>query len=139
MKLFVDTGAWFALQARTDANHSKAVKFLERFKSAAVTFYVTDYIVDETVTLLRMKASHHQAQVFLDFLKDSRHLVRSHVGAELLSQAEEIFRKYKDKDFSFTDCVSFAYMDELELQDVFTFDHNFHQYGKRVHPQISAD
>jgi len=44
------------------------------------------------------------------------------------------FRKYSEKRWSYTDCVSFAYMDEIGLEDAFTFDRNFAQYGKRVHP-----
>ncbi len=48
--------------------------------------------------------------------------------------AEALFRRFHDKRRSFTDCVSFAVMDSLELDTAFTFDRNFEQYGKRRVP-----
>ncbi|MDA2935418.1 DNA-binding protein, partial [Acidobacteria bacterium AH-259-D05] len=89
---------------------------------------------DETVTLLRFKVSHSQALVFLDFVGKSVNVTQVQVTDELVAQAEEIFRTYKDKRWSFTDCVSFAFMDEMELKDAFSFDQNFAQYGKTLHP-----
>lgn len=65
MKLFVDTSAWFALNDRRDRHHAEATRFLESFKSEPVLFSTTDYIVDETVTLLRYKISHREALAFL--------------------------------------------------------------------------
>ena len=91
-------------------------------------------VVDETVTLLRFKVSHSQALLFLDFLAQSAHVARVRVTSELVGQAEEIFRTYTDKRWSFTDCVSFAFMDELGLEEAFCFDQNFAQYGKILCP-----
>lgn len=134
MKLFVDTGAWFALNSRSDENHRTAAGFVRRFKKEPVLFYTTDYVVDETVTLLRFKLSHSQALVFLDFLTESSHVARVQVSSELVGRAEGIFRTYRDKLWSFTDCVSFAFMDELGLEEAFSFDQNFAQYGKILYP-----
>ena len=134
MKLFVDTGAWFALNSRSDENHRTAAGFVRRFKKEPVLFYTTDYVVDETVTLLRFKVSHSQALVFLDFLTESSHVARVQVSSELVGRAEGIFRTYRDKLWSFTDCVSFAFMDELGLEEAFSFDQNFTQYGKILYP-----
>ena len=134
MRLFVDTGAWFALNSRNDENHHTAAGFVRRFKKEPVLFYTTDYVVDETVTLLRFKVSHSQALLFLDFLAKSAHVARVRVTSELVGQAEEIFRTYTDKRWSFTDCVSFAFMDELGLEEAFCFDQNFAQYGKILCP-----
>jgi len=39
------------------------------------------------------------------------------------------FRKHGDKQWSFTDCVSFAVMRELRIRDAFTTDHHFRQAG----------
>jgi predicted nucleic acid-binding protein len=136
MILFVDTGAWFALNCRTDENHQAAADFMRRFRREPVVLRTTDYVVDETLTLLRLKVSHVQAVRFLDFLSASPNVDRSMVGPEILARAEKLFRTYRDKRWSFTDCASFAWMDEHDFDDVFTFDHNFTQYGKRVHPHM---
>lgn len=134
MRLFVDTGAWFALNSRTDANHRLAADFVRRFKSEPVIFYTTDYVVDETATLLRFKVSHRQAVRFLDFLAKSPNVVREIIHLELLQRAEQLFRRYRDKRWSFTDCVSFVCMDHRDLEHAFAFDRNFLQYGKGLHP-----
>lgn len=134
MRLFVDTSAWFALVDRSDQNHRAAAGFVKQFRVEPVIWHLTDYIVDETATLLRLKLSHCEAVAFLDFLDRSRQVVRSQVTPDLLREAEAIFRRYSDKKWSFTDCVSFAYMDAQGLADVFAFDRNFTEYGKQPHP-----
>lgn len=47
----------------------------------------------------------------------------------MLNKAWKIFEKYSDKDFSFTDCTSFIVMKMLEINEVFSFDKHFEQYG----------
>jgi predicted nucleic acid-binding protein len=134
MKLFVDTSAWFALNSSTDQNHAAAIEFIKTFQRHAVILYTTDYIVDETVTLIRVKVSHKQAINFLNSALRSKNVIRSQVSRDLIMRAEQIFRKYSDKLWSYTDCVSFAFMDAQGLSDAFAFDQNFSQYGKSVHP-----
>jgi predicted nucleic acid-binding protein len=134
MKLFVDTTAWFALIDEGDQNHRRAREFFNQFRETPVLLYLTDYIVDETVTLLRVRVSHRHALAFLDSLKTSRQIIRAHVSPDLLAEAEVLFRRYRDKRWSFTDCVSFAFMDQRDLHDAFSFDANFAEYGKQIHP-----
>ena len=50
--IFVDTSAWFASAVDEDINHSAASQWLEQKGEALVT---SDYIVDETLTLLRAR------------------------------------------------------------------------------------
>ncbi len=134
MRLFVDTSAWFALIDKSDQNHRRARQFLNQLRQTPVLFYLTDYIVDETTTLLRVRVSHRRALAFLDYVKTSRQIIRTHVTPDLLAEAEVLFRRYQDKKWSYTDCVSFAFMDQGELQDAFSFDANFAEYGKQIHP-----
>ena len=50
--IFVDTGAWFALAVQNDPDHEAAVAWLRQNRTPLIT---TDYILAETVTLLRMR------------------------------------------------------------------------------------
>jgi uncharacterized protein len=50
--IFVDTSAWFASAVDEDINHSAASQWLEQKGEALVT---SDYVVDETLTLLRAR------------------------------------------------------------------------------------
>jgi len=134
MKLFVDTSAWFALNNRKDRNHKHAREFAASLKGSPVLLLTTDYIVDETLTLLRFKVSHREAVAFLRLFSQSPHVIREQVTPEHLKRAEDIFSRFRDKQWSFTDCVSFAFMEERGLKDAFAFDINFSQFGMRVHP-----
>lgn len=136
MKLFVDSSAWLALYDETDQNHERATIFFQRAAGEPTNFFINDYIVDETVTLIRYKVSLQRALRFLDSTSRSPRVVQSHVTEHLFREGEKIFRQYRDKKWSFTDCVSFAFMDELGLDTAFTFDKNFVQYGKHVLPEL---
>jgi uncharacterized protein len=51
------------------------------------------------------------------------------VDSDIKLKALDLFKKFKDKNFSFTDCVSFTIMNEYNIVDVFTFDKHFIQMG----------
>jgi uncharacterized protein len=45
------------------------------------------------------------------------------------ASAKQILFRYDDKDFSFTDAISFVVMERLGIRTAFTFDRHFAQYG----------
>jgi predicted nucleic acid-binding protein len=49
--------------------------------------------------------------------------------ADRFSRCVEFFRKHADQDWSFTDCLSFLMMRELELRDALTKDAHFEHAG----------
>ena len=50
--IFVDTGAWFARYVAEDVDHSAAVAW---FPSSPDMLVTTDYVVDELLTLLKVR------------------------------------------------------------------------------------
>ena len=44
------------------------------------------------------------------------------------------FFRYRDKDFSFTDCCGFVLMQELRILQALTLNHHFRQMGFEVVP-----
>jgi len=60
--IFVDTSAWYAVEVEDDVNHEAACKFLSIISSGKHGISVTtDYILDETLTLLRSRRSFSSA------------------------------------------------------------------------------
>jgi predicted nucleic acid-binding protein len=57
--IFVDTGAWFALLVPTGRDHLAAESWFERNIQSLVT---TDYVIDELLTLLRMRRQAERAR-----------------------------------------------------------------------------
>ncbi len=124
--IFVDTGAWFASVVTWDANHAAAAAWLSQNQDRLFT---TDYVVDETLTLLRVRKEPARAlmlgdQLFAQRLADLCFLQESDVR-----EAWEVFRKFADKDWSFTDCTSKVIIERLGLTTAFTFDQHFRQFG----------
>lgn len=58
------------------------------------------------------------------------------VGEECFKKAKEMFEKYTDKAWSFTDCTGFALMRELGKKTAFTLGENFKLAGFEIYPLI---
>ena len=56
-------------------------------------------------------------------------IVRVYSTPDLERRAWQIFKKYDTAGFSFTDCVSFAVMEALEIKQAFTFDEHYDVMG----------
>ena len=127
--IFVDTSAWYALLDKNDANHYAAVKFYDSLVHPLVT---SNYIADEVITLARIRLGYKVAVEIGQKLwaESIANLIR--VMPEDEKKAWEIFVKYRDKTFSFTDCSSFALMERIGITEVFAFDEHFTQYGSFV-------
>ena len=47
----------------------------------------------------------------------------------MLKKAFDLYKKYDDKTWSLTDCLSFTIMNENKIKDALTFDKHFQQAG----------
>ena len=131
-KLFIDTGAWIALNNKKDKYYIDAVKANKDFLDRGYSYVTSDYVLDETYTLLRYDVGHKRAVEFgaeIKSLQGRGKIKIVHINQDILDKAWEIFEKYYDKDFSFTDCTSFAVMKMLGMNEAFSFDRHFDQYG----------
>lgn len=68
--IFVDTSAWHSVYVPSD-QHNKAL--LAEFKNANDLIVTTDFVIDETITLLQVRGERRRAVQFgRDFLIDGR-------------------------------------------------------------------
>lgn len=135
--IFVNTWAWYALLNREDSDHLVAQLANEELVDAEYTFVTTNFVVDETLTLIRYHLDHATAVRFWKLLQDlikSGLVIYVHVNAEQEAAAWTIFEKYADQVFSFTDCISFAVMQSMQLTEVFTGDQHFRIMGFMIKP-----
>lgn len=120
--VFVDTGAWYAIADSDDADHMAAAAFLV---ANALPLVTTNFVFSETVTLLRYRLGYSAARSFGQKLKESNLVRVVAVTPADEERAWEIFTKYRDQDFSFVDCTSFAVMERMKLATAFAFDRHF--------------
>lgn len=128
-ELFVDTGAWYALQVPDDAWHERAAGVLERIVERRLPLVTTNMVVGECYSLLVRTHGHAAAWRFLDALADSERLRRIHVDEAAEREAWALLRRYDDQAFSFVDGTSFATMRRRRLTEAFTFDRHFATAG----------
>lgn len=128
----MDTSALVAIEDLDDVNHKAAIKFREKIRLGKTPFrslHTSNYVVDETLTVLRIHCGHAVAVAFRKALEASR-LVRVMWITEPIEKAAwKIFEKHADKVYSFTDCASFALMQTEAARTAFTFDQHFAQFG----------
>src|SRR3972149_1920020 len=62
--IFVDTAAFLAIENRRDAHHEDALAFRDASLRAGETFITSDYVLDESYTIIRLRAGHAVAVKF---------------------------------------------------------------------------
>lgn len=85
--------------------------------------------MDEAVTLTRFAHSHEKAVELAEATLGSKFMKLIYSDEELFSEGMRIFKQHADKEWSFTDCVSFAAMKKFDMTTAFTFDAHFKQAG----------
>jgi predicted nucleic acid-binding protein len=128
-RVFVDTGAWFALQVTDDAHHVAARETLPAVLAGSRGLVTSNLVVGETYTLLRLARGYPEARRFLDRLAHSGRLERVFVSQPVEHEAYEILHRYAEHAFSFVDATSFAVMRAQRLRHAFAFDAHFRIAG----------
>lgn len=124
--IFADTGGLYALFVPSDPDHARAARWYAENREALV---VSDYIVDEILTLLRARGEARRAlevgrRIFAGSFAHVHYLTRDDIA-----DAWTLFRTWRDKDWSFTDCTSKVVMERLGIRTAFAFDRHFQQFG----------
>lgn len=132
--VFVDTAGWMACADGADPGHVRAAVARDGVLQAGQVLVTTDFVVDETLTLIRFRLGLSAADAWWRQIDGSQRLRWERIDGERFERARALFFQHRDKDFSFTDCTSFAVMRELRLTHVITTDRHFRQMGFQMLP-----
>ena len=133
-RIFVDTAGWMSMADRKDPLHKNAMKIRDDWLKQGGALVTSDYVMDETLTLIRMRLGIDAAWKWWNQISDSPRLKVEWINAERAEKARGWFFKWRDKSFSFTDCTSFVIMRELRLKKVLTGDRHFAEAGFEIMP-----
>ena len=128
-KIFVDTSGWVGLFVANDENHEKAVSIFENIKRGKMSIYTSDYVLDETITTILARGNHKQSVIAGKVLFTSEIIKIVYVYTDYFRATWELYQKYRDKQFSFTDVSSFSIIKDLNIKKAFAFDQDFIQAG----------
>ncbi len=128
-EIFVDTSGFYAMLVKGDDRHAAAGRILSDASRRNRGFVTTDYVLDETATLLKARGFVHLIETLFDTLEASRAMRIEWTDADRFQSVRAFFLKHKDQAWSFTDCVSMCVMKDLRLRDALTKDIHFQQAG----------
>jgi hypothetical protein len=125
----VDASAWNAFFNRTDNEHPQVARLMKSLFESRIAVVTSDYILDETLTLLRFKGGHRVAVRAGRAIQTAAWVTLVDVGRDVRADAWKLFEKMGAQAFSFTDCTSFSLMRRLGIGLAFTLDADFERAG----------
>jgi predicted nucleic acid-binding protein len=126
--IFADSSFLIAFQIERDSNHEAAVALYERVAHERVA--ITNHVRGETWTWLRSRTWHRKAVAFLDSVgRDDGYMEVSRISKELEDEALRWLRRHDEREYSFVDATSFAYMRARGIEQALAFDGDFAAAG----------
>lgn len=136
MKLFIDTWGWIVLYNRREPRHEEIKNFYRKFRRKRGIAYTTDYILDETFTLIFRKLPFEIARKSIDQTSkaiEAGYLKMVWVSPRYFDESKSLRLRYRDKPkISFTDLTSMVVMNDLKLNRILTDDDHFLHVGMDI-------
>lgn len=121
-RAILDSGIIIGSQYGKDQYSRQSIDILKNFSDGNIKkFYITNYVINESVNFLLIKAGFERAKATFDFLlnTDNIETIEFNDWDTIL----KIFNKYKI--LSVTDCSLVAISEKLKINKIFSFDSNF--------------
>jgi uncharacterized protein len=114
----------------SDPNYRAACDFLA--VAAPQLLVTTDYVLDEYLTLLKVRGEARRISDLGRRILEERVCQLIWVEKPDVYKAWTIIESYRDKVWSFTDCVSRAVIERLGIAEAFAFDDHFREFGNVI-------
>ncbi len=126
--IFADTSFFVAGADDRDSHHEAALQLFEIVAGRRIV--TSNHVRGETWTTLRRKLWHGRAVDFLDSVdRRAGHVQVAHIAEELEADALRWLRLHDEREYSFVDATSFAYMRAKGIQEALAFDGDFAAAG----------
>jgi predicted nucleic acid-binding protein len=123
---FADTSFWIALQVARDTWHADAVGL---WRASGDRVLTTNLIVGETWTAIRRKAGHRPAVAFYSAVIADARVTVELVDETMQFEAWEWLLRHDEREYSFVDATSFAFMRGKRIRNALAFDGDFSAAG----------
>lgn len=139
--VFLDTSGWIALYNKRDSFYQEAQDLNKELIDGNYYYLTTNFILDETYTGLLFKAGHSISVDLGERIRNTETVKIIYITKDIEDRSWELFKKYSDKDFSFTDCTSFIILQDLmkkikrkkeNIIKIFSGNHHFKQMGYEI-------
>lgn len=127
--VFIDTSGFYSLLVRNDDQHDQAGKVMRGAAEARRRFVTSDYVVDETATLLQARGLARLIIPLFESIFASSACRMIWMDADRFHRTRAYFLRNLGRDWSFTDCATFVLMKELRIREALTKDSHFDSAG----------
>lgn len=126
MNPFLDTYALIAWLNVRDPDHERVTAYFDSFDGIVLC---TEWVLMELADAFCVPPARGIATRFLQKVRNDPLFEIIPYDVEVFDAGFDLFAKRPDKEWSLTDCISFAIMSERGLTDALTADHHFAQAG----------
>ena len=132
-RLFIDTWGWLTLRDKGERRHPDIATAFEAFQESGGAIYTSDFVLDETFTLLFRRLPFAAARESMELLMagvEEGSLILVPISGARFKTAQQLRIRYQDKPaISFTDLTSMVVMQEFDILKILTEDDHFAQVG----------
>jgi predicted nucleic acid-binding protein len=131
--IFIDTTVWVGSADSNDEFHDSSAEIVKAVRLGALPLaLITDFIIDETVTILgkRKGVGAEQAREVGRKIVSSPRVFTVFIDEALLIETLERYPNFRGK-LSFTDVCSVVVMEKYGVKEVYSHDTDFNLHGFR--------
>jgi uncharacterized protein len=128
-EVFLDTAYLIALAQPGDEHHRKARQISGTLNLARTRIVTSRAVLLEAGNSLSKGKFRPMAISLLETIEKTKLVEIVPLTEELICSGWELFCQRKDKDWSWTDCISFVVMQKRGLKQALTSDSHFEQAG----------
>ncbi|MDH5643844.1 MAG: PIN domain-containing protein [Gemmatimonadota bacterium] len=128
-EVFVDTSGWFPIMIKGHADHKDLAGALTKAVTEGFAIVTTNLVVAETHALLMRRDNRQAALDFVNTVGEIPNIVVRSTEELEQDAYHNWLVPFEDQDFSFTDAVSFAVMEERGIETAIALDRHFSVAG----------
>jgi predicted nucleic acid-binding protein len=122
-KVFIDSNYWIALYSYHDSLGEKAQQIAELIRSEKLEIYISNYVIAEVLTILRLRSNPETVSLFISHVQDvTRKIQILYSSAEDDGQTIHFFENTACEKLSFVDVNHLIQMQKEGISNLITFD-----------------
>jgi predicted nucleic acid-binding protein len=125
--VFIDTSVWFSILVPKDPKHPGCLQWFDDLNEPLIT---SDYIVDETLTLLVMRGERKKAIEFGNLVMTDSAVILHRLSENQFDRSWLFFQRLSGAGLSFTDCTTHIIARDRGIEKIASFDHHFRTTGQ---------
>jgi len=137
MKLYVDTTGWLAYYTEKHPYSDDVIKTFEKVKGTGGFLYTSDQVIADTLEIIRQRIDRDIAVDIAESMSNSKVLKVIYINEDIMKRAIKLLGKYKN--MSFTNCLNYIIMTDLNIEGAVSFDGAFRKMSKfKMYPVLRA-